>query len=139
MYRRWNYSPTLAELALANDNDLEVMANVPDGSGLEFSCEGDSENFAAFAVYHRKPGTEVEIWKHPEIVVPEAKRKRLSTQFSSYAITVTIEFFGSDKTTVDVTAHVTTPDGMDKERVITVAGRNGALRYPRFLIVMASR
>ena len=120
------------------DDDLVVIANVADGSRLDFICTGDSDRFAASAVYHPEPSPDIEIWKPSEIVEPAFKRKTLSASDLSYAITTTVAFFGSDKTEARVIALIKAPGAETREHVVLkVSGANGATEYSHLLIVMA--
>jgi len=117
---------------------LKVIPNVADGSRLDFFCLGDSDRFAASAVYHPKPSPDVEVWKPEEIIDPAFKRKILSTADVSYAISTEIHFYGSDKTTVRIIARIK-PIGEEAEEFIvrTVSGTDGTVEFSRLLIRMA--
>ena len=118
--------------------DLAEIFNVPDGSRLEFFCSGDSDSFGASAVYSPETSNDIEVWEPSEIILPAIKKKKLSADNLSYAITATVEIFSSDKTTVEVIARIRKPGAEPKEYpVCKVSGTNGTIEYPRLLIMMA--
>ena len=116
---------------------LVVFTGVPDGSRLEYQCEGDSNTFDAVAQYRCRAEDHDETWDHAEISEPAVKKKTLAAECRAFAVDAVVRILSGANTEVTVNARIIRPDGaVDALTVCVVKGANGTIEFPSLLIRM---